>query len=117
VSPGPADGAAGGPTSDAIRSAEDALGAAREAVASVVTVRARALRESRRLRERAEAPGLAALAEDAALQERRAVALEPRIEQLRDLARRAEVALESLRSDRVPDPDDDPADARPRDER
>ncbi|WP_026910844.1 hypothetical protein [Patulibacter minatonensis] len=104
------DGAAGGPTgdpsaSDAIRSAEQALSAAREAVAAVVTVRAKALQESRRLRDRAEAPGLAGLAEDAALQERRAVALEPRIEQLRDLARRAELALESLRSHRDEDPD------------
>jgi hypothetical protein len=94
---GPGDGRVG---ADAVAAAKDALDAAREAVAALVTVRAKALQEGRRLRDRAEAPGLDELGEGAGLQERRAQALEPRIEQLRDLARRAEVAYESLRVDR-----------------
>lgn len=85
-------------TADAVRAAKDALDAARESVAALVTVRARAVREGERLRERSAVEGLTALADDAALQERRAAALEPRIEQLRDLARRAEIAHEALRS-------------------
>lgn len=88
----------GGP--DAVVAAKQALDAAREAVGALVTVRARAQQEALRLRSRAEVSGLEQLIDDAAVQERRAAALEPRIEQLRDLARRAEVAHEALRSDR-----------------
>jgi hypothetical protein len=95
--PGPGDGRVG---ADAVQAAKDALDAAREAVAALVTVRARALQEGRRLRDRADVPGLGELDDGANLQERRAEALEPRIEQLRDLARRAEVAYEALRVDR-----------------
>ncbi|MEV4423250.1 hypothetical protein AB0L40_25225 [Patulibacter sp. NPDC049589] len=99
------------PGADPVAKAKEALDAARESMAALVTVRARALQEARRLRDRAEAPEREALVQDAALQERRAVALEPRIEQLRDLSRRAEVAYEALRADRGADdtaPDDDP---------
>ncbi|MDO9409432.1 hypothetical protein [Patulibacter sp.] len=91
------------PGAEALAAAQQALDAAREAVGALVTVRAKALKEGVRLRERAEVPGMAGLGEDAALQERRAEALEPRIEQLRDLARRAELAYEALRSDRPAD--------------
>lgn len=95
----PAPGAA----PDAVAAAKQALDAAREAVGALVTVRAKAQQEAQRLRARAEVGGeLESLAEDAAVQERRAAALEPRIEQLRDLARRAEVAHEALRTDRGP---------------
>ncbi|CAB4906833.1 unannotated protein [freshwater metagenome] len=101
---------AGGPSPaapgpEAVEAARQALDAAREAVGALLTVRAKALKEGARLRERAEVPGMAGLGEDAALQERRAEALEPRIEQLRDLARRAELAYEALRSDRTDGPD------------
>jgi hypothetical protein len=78
--PGPGDGRVG---ADAVQAAKDALDAAREAVAALVTVRARALQEGRRLRDRADVPGLGELDDGANLQERRAEALEPRIEQLR----------------------------------
>lgn len=84
---------------DAVAAAKDALDAAREAVGALVTVRAKALAEGERLRARADAPGLDELADGAALQERRAEALGPRIEQLRDLARRAEVVYEALKAD------------------
>lgn len=87
---------------DAVAAAKEALDAAREAVGALVTVRAKALAEGERLRGRADAPGLDELADGAALQERRAEALGPRIEQLRDLARRAEVAYEALKADRGP---------------
>jgi len=100
VSDAPTDDGGDRGRADALASAQEALDAAREAVGALVTVRAKALQEGVRLRSRAEAPGREALGEDAALQERRAAALEPRIEQLRDLARRAEVAYEALRSDR-----------------
>lgn len=94
----------GAPGPEAVEAARQALDAAREAVGALLTVRARALKEGARLRERAEVPGMSGLGEDAALQERRAEALEPRIEQLRDLARRAELAYEALRSDRTDGP-------------
>lgn len=85
---------------DAIAAAKRALDAAREAVSSLVTARAQALEEGNRLRSRAGAPGREALGEDAAVHERRAAELEPRIAELQDLARRAEVAYEALRSGR-----------------
>lgn len=100
ATPAPGDGRVG---PDAVTAAKQALDAAREAVGALVTVRAKAQQESQRLRARAEVGGeLGTLVEDAAVQERRAAALEPRIEQLRDLARRAEVAYEALRTDRGP---------------
>lgn len=101
ATPAPGDGRVG---PDAVAAAKQALDAARETVGALVTVRAKAQQEARRLRARAEVGGeLEGLLEDAAVQERRAAALEPRIEQLRDLARRAEVAYEALRTDRGPD--------------
>lgn len=94
-------------TPDAVVAAKRALDAARAAVSSLVTARAQALEEGGRLRARAEAPGRAELGEDAAVHERRAADLEPRIAELRDLARRAEVAYEALRSGRGgPRPDE-----------
>lgn len=87
-------------TTDAVAAAKQALDAARAAVTSLVTARTQALEEGSRLRSRSAAPGREALGEDAAVHERRAADLEPRIAELRDLARRAEVAYEALRSGR-----------------
>ena len=84
---------------DAIASAKAALDAARESVAALVTVRAKAIQEAARLRQRAQAPGREELTDSAALHEARATDLEARIAQLRDLAHRAEVAYEALRAD------------------
>ena len=96
VDPPPDDGAG---ADDALQSALEALHAARETVAALVTVRAKAIQEAARLRARAAAPGHGELAEPAALHEARATALEERIDQMRDLARRAEVAYEALKAD------------------
>ncbi|MDX8151839.1 hypothetical protein SK069_09560 [Patulibacter brassicae] len=86
---------------DPLTAAERALDAARGAVGSAVTARAQALSEAARLRERAQAGGaLAELDATAAARAAEADRLEQRIEQLRDLARRAEVAVEALRADR-----------------
>jgi hypothetical protein len=96
VDPTPDDGAG---AVDALASAKDALDAARETVAALVTVRAKAIQEAARLRARAAVPGHGELEEPAALHEARATALEERIDQMRDLARRAEVAFEALKAD------------------
>ncbi|WP_320672788.1 hypothetical protein [Patulibacter defluvii] len=103
------DGASSGGTSagDPVAAARAALDAAREAAGAAITAHAQARAEATRLRERAAAGGeLEQLTRTAEEQEARAAALEPRIEQLRDLARRAEVAYEALRAD---DPSDRPA--------
>jgi hypothetical protein len=107
--PGPVD-----PTPDdgsevdvALTSAKEALDAARETVAALVTVRAKALQEAARLRARSAAPEHGELREPAALHEARATALEERIEQMRDLARRAEIAYEHLRADHDAADEDD----------
>jgi hypothetical protein len=96
VDPTPDDGSE---VDVALVSAKEALDAARETVAALITVRAKALQEAARLRARAAAPEHGELREPAALHEARATALEERIEQMRDLARRAEVAYERLRAD------------------
>lgn len=104
VDPTPDDGSE---VDGALASAKDALDAARETVAALVTVRAKALQEAARLRQRAAAPDHGELREPAALHEARATALEERIAQMRDLARRAEVAYERLRADHKAAADDD----------
>lgn len=96
VDPTPDDGSE---VQEALSAAKDALDAARETVAALVTVRAKAIQEAARLRARAAAPDHGELREPAALHEARATALEERIEQMRDLARRAEVAYERLLAD------------------
>ncbi|MGE4427113.1 MAG: hypothetical protein AB7G37_11735 [Solirubrobacteraceae bacterium] len=104
------------PTGAAVTAARRALDASREAVTRTVTARAQELAEAARLEQRAAAGGaLGDLAATAKVHAARAADLEPRIEQLRDLARRAEVAFEALRSSAgtgpaTDDPDvDDPA--------
>jgi len=87
------------PAGDALDAARRALDASREAVARTVTARAGELAEASRLEARAGAGGaLGDLEPLARAHAARAAALEPRIEQLRDLARRAEVAYASLRT-------------------
>lgn len=109
------DPVAGAPTPDGgpVAAARTAMEAAREATGAAITARAQALAEAARLRERSQAAGgLAELTSSADAHDARAAQLDARIDQLRDLAHRAEVAYEALRADRG-DADDQPAPSAP----